>query len=392
MLSSTNNLIKNIKYSIGNQINSSYLQTEHQTRIIKKVNGITFIGAVSCGIMTLLTASQRKDGQLLIVIAIATAFICLITHILLLTHRPKIATILLSTALYILITVAITPYGFSRTSIITLGLAIPLVLLGQIWGRAGVLAALLFTLLSIATVVLLVAQGAGAWATPEGSPIAPIAATVSILTIIGVIIASTHREIMDLTSSLRESNARLQRAVQEIERQAAEAERRSLALELHDGIGHHLHALRLHASVLRRALEDQGYTDASIAGALGVILDESHGAQREISRMANLASSQPCPADEQPLEQLLAQLVRLCQLGGVAARLEVLGQPCPPGALERQMLYRIAQEATTNIWRHSHATEASLTLDYRDPQRLRLTSQDNGVGLAPGRPRADGDG
>lgn len=372
------------------QINTSYLQPEHQTRIIKNVNNITTVITAFCGTITLFTAYNKTDGKIITVISFFILLSCLSSRILLSNQRPKAAAALLSTALYVSITISLIPYGFSRTSIITLGLAIPLVLLGQILGRPGVILALLCAFLCIAIVVLSVAYGIGGWAIPEGPPIAPIAAAISILTIIGIILASTHQEIISLTASLRESNVQLQRALQEIERQVIEEERRSMALELHDGIGHHLHALRLHAAVLQQALERQGRLDRDSAEALEVILETSHNAQAEITHMADLAYDQPTPAGEKPLEELLAQPARTCQLGGVSTRLEVLGQPAPLGTLERHMLYRVAQEAATNIGRHARASQASFALDYRDPQRLLLIIQDNGVGLPPDQPRGRG--
>jgi signal transduction histidine kinase/YHS domain-containing protein len=44
-------------------------------------------------------------------------------------------------------------------------------------------------------------------------------------------------------------------------------------------------------------------------------------------------------------------------------------------------LYRAAQEALSNIERHSRAQTATFTVDYL-PDRVRLTAQDNGVGFA----------
>jgi two-component system NarL family sensor kinase len=45
-------------------------------------------------------------------------------------------------------------------------------------------------------------------------------------------------------------------------------------------------------------------------------------------------------------------------------------------------LYRIAQEALTNVARHSGAREADLSLEIT-PERIRLTLQDDGAGFDP---------
>ena len=50
-----------------------------------------------------------------------------------------------------------------------------------------------------------------------------------------------------------------------------------------------------------------------------------------------------------------------------------------PETIEENLL-RIAQEALTNVIKHSEATRATITLDY-GPQSVRLHIQDNGSGF-----------
>ncbi|GAB3630412.1 hypothetical protein GCM10027419_52690 [Pandoraea terrae] len=57
-----------------------------------------------------------------------------------------------------------------------------------------------------------------------------------------------------------------------------------------------------------------------------------------------------------------------------------VAQLSPPAALA---LYRIAQEALTNIARHAHATRVMVALD-GGRSALKLTVSDDGAGLAPG--------
>jgi two-component system sensor histidine kinase DegS len=44
------------------------------------------------------------------------------------------------------------------------------------------------------------------------------------------------------------------------------------------------------------------------------------------------------------------------------------------------MLFRIAQEAVSNIWRHSHASTAELVIEFSDAV-VKLNIQDNGNGF-----------
>ena len=45
-------------------------------------------------------------------------------------------------------------------------------------------------------------------------------------------------------------------------------------------------------------------------------------------------------------------------------------------------MYRAVQEALTNVRKHAHASRVDVRLDYADPDGVRLTVQDNGVGTA----------
>lgn len=62
-------------------------------------------------------------------------------------------------------------------------------------------------------------------------------------------------------------------------------------------------------------------------------------------------------------------------------RVEELGAPGPLDAATEMVLFRVAQEATTNAGKHSHGTHVGVTLDYSDPERLRLVVSDDGEGF-----------
>ena len=87
------------------------------------------------------------------------------------------------------------------------------------------------------------------------------------------------------------------------------------------------------------------------------------------------------------LEQALRELVRQRQARADAAldcKLTVaLGQAVIPQRLA-VAVYRIAQEALTNVMRHAQASEVVIRVEYhRDSQSLKLTVADNGIGFDP---------
>jgi signal transduction histidine kinase len=61
---------------------------------------------------------------------------------------------------------------------------------------------------------------------------------------------------------------------------------------------------------------------------------------------------------------------------------EILGTPLPVSTRMETSLYRLAQEAITNILRHASATKAVVRLVYA-PEWIRLQVEDNGIGFSP---------
>jgi len=65
----------------------------------------------------------------------------------------------------------------------------------------------------------------------------------------------------------------------------------------------------------------------------------------------------------------------------ITVQVHAVGRVRPLAELIEENLLRVAQEALTNILKHSQATEATITLDY-GPQHVVLTINDNGTGFA----------
>jgi two-component system sensor histidine kinase UhpB len=82
---------------------------------------------------------------------------------------------------------------------------------------------------------------------------------------------------------------------------------------------------------------------------------------------------------------------RLAQRTGIAVDVE--GEelvPRPPARVENA-LFRIAQEALTNVTKHAQATNVTVTVEL-DTGTLRLIVADDGVGFEPAQPsESDGD-
>jgi signal transduction histidine kinase len=150
------------------------------------------------------------------------------------------------------------------------------------------------------------------------------------------------------------------------------AERQRLAREMHDVLAHSLSALalrlegaRLHAS----RYDDEGLTDA---------LERAHELARNGIEEARRAIGM-LRGDDLPGPELLAALVSDFERDtGIPTRLAVDGEAAVLDPDARLTLFRTAQEALTNVRKHSSAARVELRVAY-DPSGARLTVEDFGV-------------
>ncbi|MBV8989130.1 MAG: sensor histidine kinase [Solirubrobacterales bacterium] len=153
---------------------------------------------------------------------------------------------------------------------------------------------------------------------------------------------------------------------------AQEDERLRIARELHDEIGQTLTAVALRAE--HRASQI-GTEDPEFA-ELAEIVQHSLADVRRISR-----ELRPGALEQLGLVNALISLcTRISGQSGIRVRRSLEASlPELPAEVELAV-YRIAQEALTNVMRHSHATEVTVSLREADGE-LVLSVVDNGHGL-----------
>lgn len=202
------------------------------------------------------------------------------------------------------------------------------------------------------------------------------------------------RELQAIASALQDLGADLaqterQRRVLSLRLQSLqEDERRRMAQELHDELGQRLTALRIGIRVLQRRLE--GHPEAAAAVAeLGL---QVQAAQLEVSdllrRLAPRADQvQPVRRLIEMLEDLTAPLAAASPDAGAAGAPEALqvilelevGQ-APLSEALMMALYRMSQEALTNVRRHAAARCVRLQIR-REGQSWDWSCEDDGRGL-----------
>jgi two-component system, NarL family, sensor histidine kinase UhpB len=164
-----------------------------------------------------------------------------------------------------------------------------------------------------------------------------------------------------------------------------EDERKTIARELHDEIGPHLFALRANATVLETGIKGLGMEtlDRRVAAIRGQI-EALQGHNKRILRQLR-----PPALDELGLCEALKILVDGWRETepGVDVELCLPDDLDLPNEKASLALYRLAQEALTNIFRHAKATHASIVLSrVTSPPEIRLRVQDDGVGIDPANP------
>lgn len=164
-----------------------------------------------------------------------------------------------------------------------------------------------------------------------------------------------------------------------------ENERRKLAHELHDEFGQRLTAMQVDASFLLK----QSSAQPALAACAQAMFDNSSSILSQLRSLLAQLRPYGLQGDEEhgiALEEALRELVRQRQARGEDAldcrlHTELKGMTLPPRLAVA--VYRIAQEALTNVMRHSGATQVSISLDVeQEGRRLLLVVTDNGKGLS----------
>ena len=176
--------------------------------------------------------------------------------------------------------------------------------------------------------------------------------------------------------------ADLQAAQHQVKDLAIAEERNRLAREIHDGLGHYLTATTMQVQGAKAVLESTGVgAQAPLAvGALNKAETLLQEALADVRRSVGALRDQPTA--QRSLAATLADLVNQQRTSdGLAVQFDLLGAAQPLNPQVELTLYRVAQEALTNVRKHAQATHVALTLSY-DPNKVRLEICDDGQGSA----------
>lgn len=175
------------------------------------------------------------------------------------------------------------------------------------------------------------------------------------------------------------ANDRLRRYALLAENQATLQERNRIAREIHDSVGHALTAQSIQLENVAMWLHNSPpRAEDHLQKARSLGKDALQNVRQSVATLRQ----QPLQGKNFPsaLQTLLEEFERTT---GIQMTFTIYLKQSVPTELAIA-LYRIVQEATTNIAKHSNATAAELTLEESLTQ-LKLSIRDNGQGFEPDR-------
>ncbi len=178
----------------------------------------------------------------------------------------------------------------------------------------------------------------------------------------------------------RSADAKLKRLAQQVV-ESQENERARLSRELHDGISQMMVSVKL---LLESALARFEHSDVRVPAAEAAVatsLARIGDTLREVRRISH--ALRPSMLDDLGVAAALEQLTReMSEESGIAIGFTQIAHTNAAALPEavNTVLFRIAQEALTNIVRHARASNAALSLEVSNDV-VTLTISDNGRGF-----------
>ncbi len=262
-----------------------------------------------------------------------------------------------------------TPYD----EYIIVSLLVPAFLLD--WPRA---AALLAGFYAVELTVISIEAGAvnGPWFHGEVDRMAGILIPPLLVVVVVQYLSQLTRRLAQQRERARQAlreNVRLQREREEL---AAQEERSRIAREIHDGIAQSIYMLGLN---LEKAAEVAS-GDQKLRERLGKLVGLAKETLLEVRHY--IFDLKPLLSGEAGLTSTIkGQIREFTAVSGLPVQMEVEGDERKVSLAVGSSLYRIAQEALANVYRHAGASAIDVQLAFSDSS-VSLEIRDNGRGFS----------
>jgi signal transduction histidine kinase len=188
------------------------------------------------------------------------------------------------------------------------------------------------------------------------------------------VLMQLRRERVQLSARLMRAQSRLMCA--------QEDERKRVARDLHDSAAQYLVGIGLGLANIRQVTDDPPVT--ALVDELSGLLDQFHRELRGLAYVLHPPQLENCG--------LHAAIESLCNgiatRAGIEISLRIYGVDRRHGSTVEGAVYRIVQEALSNVHRHAHASHVRVRLSNR-ADALFVVVEDDGIGLPGSREGAD---
>lgn len=189
-------------------------------------------------------------------------------------------------------------------------------------------------------------------------------------------ISNTSSQRAKLIFELKAAQRELEAARQRDAELAALRERERLARDLHDSLGHALVALSVQLEAIQRLYKVDPERASTHVDELKTLTRSSMDALRR-----SLDGLRASGLGDRPLRQALQNLsIEMSQRTGAEVVCKIGDRADELNVTLAEMIWRVTQEALTNVEKHARARHVQVELD-TGPQAVTLKVADDGVGL-----------
>ncbi|HLG33667.1 MAG TPA: PAS domain S-box protein [Bacteroidia bacterium] len=180
----------------------------------------------------------------------------------------------------------------------------------------------------------------------------------------------SEQEIVHMNEQLRDLSSHLQNIREE--------ERKKIAREIHDELGQQLTVIKMNLHSLLKKNNNQDSEFTGKAAAIGEYINQTMDTVRKIS-----SELRPVILDDFGIaDALQLHSSEFAKRTGIPCAMKVEGNEIIPDINISTQVFRIYQEALTNVARHSKATQVNSTLKSENGI-LKILIRDNGKGFNP---------
>jgi NarL family two-component system sensor histidine kinase LiaS len=183
-------------------------------------------------------------------------------------------------------------------------------------------------------------------------------------------------EISELSTALNEMVVQFEELIESKKMLAVLEERNRFARDLHDSVKQEIFSISMNLGAIKTLIK----TNPEKANEqLEITAELAKQARNELSAL--IYTLLPAQLENQDLEIALKDFVNVWEKNsGISVVYRTHGRKMDIPSEIEQTIFRITQEALSNIARHSKATATSVMLDYL-PEFIRLQISDNGTGF-----------